>query len=99
MPPKASPGDREKVEAALGPAHRRALAALCGTLGVPRERWQEVAALQWAFETTATIRLAGELREEDGNGVTSARRAVERAARQLGVSPDTVRSRIERLPD
>lgn len=99
MPPKPAPGDRERIEAALGPAHRAGLVGLIRTLGVPREAWQEVPALAWAFQTAAAIRLAGELREEPDNGVASTRAALERAAHTLELHPDTIRGRIERLPD
>lgn len=97
MPRRAEPGDREAVEAALGKANREALSRLCSTLGVSRARWQDVASLQWTFETVAVIRLAGQLRDLEENGVTSARGAIERAGRRLDVNPDTVRSRIERV--
>lgn len=97
MPRRADPGDREALEAALGPQNRAALSRFCSTLGVPRDRWQEVPFLQQLFSTVAVIRLAGQLQELEDNGVSSSRGAIERAGRRLDVAPDTVRTRIRRL--
>lgn len=92
VPPRPSPGDYEALEAALGPRHRAALDAVCETLGVRRDRWQEVPALHWTFVTVAVVRLASELR---GDG--SARAAIERAAIRLDIPPDTVLNRLRCL--
>lgn len=96
MPPRAEPGDRERIEAALGPALRDALGALRGLYGVPADRWQRIPDLERLFSTAAAVRLAAQLREEDGNGVRSASESLERAAVALGLSPDTVRARLRR---
>lgn len=90
MPPRARPGDRAAVEAALGARHLAALEGLCATLGVPRDRWQGVPALQVVFETAAAVRLAAEL---EGGDV----RALERAAGLLGLEPATVLTRVRRF--
>lgn len=98
MPPRAAPGDREAIEAALRSADRRALVRQCERLRIPRDRWQEVAALQWTYETLAVLQLATRLKAEAGNGRSSTREAIEAAARQLDVSAETVRTRMKRLP-
>lgn len=95
MPRRAQPGNRERIEAALGPALRSALAALCSTLGVPRSSWQRVPALQFTFTTAAVVRLAASLREDGGRG--GERAAIETAALRLGVPPDTILARIRSL--
>lgn len=92
MPPRARAGDRERLEAALGP-HLGALRAACDVLGVPRERWQAVPVLERLYTTVAVLRLAAGYRE---NG-TGARSALDRAAIACGLSPDTIHSRIRRL--
>lgn len=96
MPPRAEPGDREKIEAALGPALRAALRTLRGILGVPAAGWQRIPDLDRLFSTAAAVRLAAQLREEEENGVRTATEALERASIALGLSPDTVHARLRR---
>lgn len=92
MPPRARPGDREKIEAALGP-QLGALRGLCDVLGVSPDRWQQVPALDALFTTVGVLRLAA---EQQRNG-TSARCSIDRAAIALGVSADTAHDRIRRM--
>lgn len=90
MPPRAEPGDRKKIEAALGSRLRGALRDLCSTLGVPPSRWQEVPSLERTFSTAAVVRRAAAY-----EGL-SEREALIRAAYNLDLSPDTILTRLHR---
>lgn len=53
MPPRAEPGDREKIEPVLGSAHRTALRTLCSTLDEPRGQTERKPRLLRALPTAA----------------------------------------------
>lgn len=95
MPPRAAPGNRSKMEDALGSDLRLALGQLCTLLGIPSDRWHRVPALARPFEAAAVARLASKLKQAEGLGW---REATERAAIRLGLNPDTAVSRRQRLP-
>ena len=92
MPPRAAAGDRELIEAALGPELRLALHTLCRELGISPDRWPAVAALERVITTAAVRRLSRAIASSRG---LSERPAIEAAARSLGINPETARWRIE----
>jgi hypothetical protein len=93
MPAAPRPGDRLRMEAALGTELVEALHAQCRSYPIPLDRWHRVPLLARAWEVTAVTRLADRLRAEEGIG---AKTALDTAAIRLGLEPDTVISRIKR---
>jgi len=83
------------IEAALSPVQRAALAELCNLFAIPLDRWIAVGPLRQVFETAAAVRLAEELRINEGAAAEDARA---RAALRLEVSPDTIKTRLNRWP-
>jgi hypothetical protein len=84
----------DALEAALGPDLRFALRTAIELLEVPpvwRDRWVEVPELR-LFQSLAVQRRARELR---GRGA-SKEAALGKAAMELGLSPETLRSRLKR---
>lgn len=95
MPPLAKPGRRLAIEAALTQEDRATLAAACRLFMVPPDRWQAVPPVAQVFETMAAARLIERLRIEEGRSEEDARNEV---AARLGLSPDTIRTRLRRWP-
>ena len=95
MPRRAVPGDRLEIEAMLSIEELGTLADTCRLLGVPKERWQRVPALQVLYETLAAMRLAERLRIRQGTGWE---KSINVAAIRLGLPSDTIHSRMSRWP-
>lgn len=89
MPPRARPGERELLEKALTPSLRAALQELRVLLDV--DDWQR-SPLGPPFAAVAVLLRASVLIRE---GVAKVA-ALDRAAVELGISADTVRSRVRR---
>jgi len=90
VPPAAPPGDRAKMEAALGAEVCRTLRQICRAAGIPPDAWHKVPALARVFETVAVVRLAETVGGEAGKDARAA------AAVSLGLCPDTQESRLRR---
>jgi len=86
---------RAAIEAALSPAQLSVLNDLCDLFAVPRTGWLAVSALRQVFETAAAVRLTEAIRIDEGAATEDARY---RAALRLGVSPDTIKTRLQRWP-
>lgn len=95
MPRRAAPGDRLAIEAALSEDDLRSLVDACRLLGIPRERWQRVPALQVYFETLAAARIANRL-QVDGGQCWEA--GLDIAGIRLGLNTDTLATRFRRWP-
>jgi hypothetical protein len=93
MPASSSPGDRLRMEEALGPDNLHSLAAQCRALGIPLDRWHIVPGVASTWETLAVARLADRLQADTG---CARKPAEEDAAARLGLNPDTIRSRFRR---
>lgn len=93
MPSAPTPGDRRRLEEALGPENVRALWGQCRAFGVPVDRWHQVPGLAGSWEGLAVSRLADRIQEETG---CARKPAEEDAAVRLGLNPDTLRSRFRR---
>ena len=63
-------------------------------MGIAPDRWTQVPALERIWGTVAVTRLAAKLQEQ--NGLTEDR-ALGIAAARLGLSDETVRSRLKRF--
>jgi hypothetical protein len=92
MPRRASPGHRERIDGALNPVLRAALAEMCALLNIWDWRQSPLSA---PFTQAAVVLLAAQL---VADGACSEKDSIDRAAIALGVSPDTVRSRARRWP-
>jgi hypothetical protein len=92
MPRRASPGHRDRLEAALTPELAAALDELRALLNV--WDWQS-SPLCAPFTQAAVVLMAAQL---VADGACSEKDALDRAAIVLGVAPDTVRSRARRWP-
>lgn len=98
MPKRPAPGDRDKIEAVLAAYHLPPGATLLDALNALQEladvaNWQSTPHAA-VFQHAAAILRALELHRA---GMAPAE-AVQRAAIQLGLQPDTVRSWLRRWP-
>lgn len=93
--PSANPGDRLRMEEALGNDLLRALRELCRLNGIRPDRWHLVPAIARPFELAAVHRLAEEIHAEENGSWKDARMG---ASMRLGLNPDTVESRARRWP-
>lgn len=94
MPRRSAPVPQPLLEAVLTPAEREAVHAQARVLGIPVSRWARVPALARVWECVAVVRLAERVQETEGTGQE---RALALAASKLGLSLDTVRSRLRRF--
>ena len=94
MPRRAAHLNREAIEEALTAADIAALRSQCVALGIPPDRWDRVPALAVVWATLAVLRSAARIEETTGASSESA--LIESSVR-LGVSYDTMRSRIRRM--
>lgn len=93
MPRRSPPGNRDSLEAALGPDLLGALHDMCGAFDVPPRDWTLHPVIARPWEVLAARRLADRLQAERAIG---ADRALDEAARVLGISPETLKSRWRR---
>lgn len=89
MPRRASPGDRDRIEAALSPSLRAALHELRELLDI--RDWQR-SGLAAPFQTAAVVQRASEM----VRGGAAPTEALLAAASELDLEPDTVKSRARR---
>lgn len=93
MPRRAAPGDKLEIEAILSIEELGTLADTCRLLGVPKERWQRIPALEASYTTLAALRLAERLRIRQG---MPWERSIDMAAIRLKLPPDTIHTRVTR---
>ena len=87
-------GNRLKIEAALSPAQRSALAEDCLLRHVRPDRWQAVGELL-KYQVTAALSVALELRTDDPT--LSVRASIREACQRLELpSPSTIRTALDR---
>lgn len=94
MPRRSAPVPQALLESVLSPAERAAVHGQAAALGIPPERWSRVPALARVWECIAAVRLAERIREANGAGE---KRALLLATSRLGLSADTVQSRLRRF--
>ncbi len=94
--PAANPGNRLAMEAALPPAELDALRDQCRRAGIPLDGWHHIPGLCETYELAAVTALAERLREETGGGWKT---ACDAAAIRVGLSPDTLATRLKRWPE
>ena len=88
--------NRLRLEAALSPADLETLREHASTYGFPADGWDRVPSLRTTWGTLAVLRLAERIRERSG---MSADKAQDEAAVELGISEETVRTRLKRFFD
>ena len=94
MPRRSPPPDRLACEAALSSEELVVLRGQAAAMGVPPDRWDKVPSLASIWGTHATVRLAAKLREQSE---LTEDRALAIAAGKLGLSGETVRTRLRRF--
>ena len=96
MPRQSPPPSRLDLEAALTPADLETLREHASAFGFPADGWDRVPALRTTWGTLAVMRLAERI--SAGSGI-SADKAQDQAAVELGISEETVRTRLKRFFD
>lgn len=96
MPPRAEPGDRERIWAELRAADRRVFVDLCELAGITPEKWPGVPALARVVRLLAVLRLADHFESAEG---MSRDRAVTRACGKLCLNADSIKSLLVSMRD
>jgi hypothetical protein len=84
------PGDRVAMEQLFDPLELNTLDAHCAACGVVRSRWHLSRVVAPPWQTLAVARRAAQLEHEQDCSPTL---AIQCAAVELGLSPDTIRQR------
>ena len=87
---------RLDLEAALKPADLETLREHATAYGIPADGWDRVPSLRTAWGTLAVLRRADRIRARSG---ISADTAQDQAAVELGISEETIRTRLKRFFD
>ena len=86
--------NRLDLEAALSPADLETLREHATTFGFPADGWHRVPSLRSTWGTLAVLRLAERIRNRSG---VSKDAAQAQAAVALGISEDTINTRLRRF--